>query len=223
MARLIDLSLPLHEGMLTFPAYWHPVVEVTILGRHNLEGRASRKITFGTHTGTHMDAPLHFIENGSSIDQVPLEVMVGEAVVIDLTHKKDKEPITAEDLEKSGAGPKVQKCGRVVLHTGWAEKWWNTTKYFSDRPYMTREACEWLVKKGVKLVAFDMPDFDDPRDSVVGKPAPLHLYMFQNNVIVVESVTNLSQLKKDTFTLVALPLKILGSDASPARVIAIEE
>lgn len=79
--KIIDLSLSLHEGMMTFPSHWHPVVEISILGRHGIEGRETRKLVLGTHTGTHTDAPLHFIPNGKGIDEVPLEVLVGEATV----------------------------------------------------------------------------------------------------------------------------------------------
>ena len=62
--KITDLSLTLEEGMMTFPTHWHPVVEITILGRHGVEGRETRKLVLGTHVGTHADAPLHFIPKG---------------------------------------------------------------------------------------------------------------------------------------------------------------
>lgn len=75
--KIIDLSYEIEEGMPTFPAHWHTHVKITILGRHFIEGRETRKICFSTHTGTHIDAPKHFIKNGRSINSIPLSKLVG--------------------------------------------------------------------------------------------------------------------------------------------------
>ncbi|MDP6560837.1 MAG: cyclase family protein, partial [Candidatus Binatia bacterium] len=77
--EIIDLTFPIHEGMQTFPVHWHPVVEITQLGRLDVEARETRKMVLGTHTGTHMDAPRHFIEGGKTIDEVTLDILVGPA------------------------------------------------------------------------------------------------------------------------------------------------
>ena len=75
--RIVDLTYPIHEGMTTYPTHWHPVVEVTQLGRHGIENRETRKLVLGTHTGTHMDAPLHFIPGGNTIENLDLQKCVG--------------------------------------------------------------------------------------------------------------------------------------------------
>src|SRR5271168_5192186 len=93
--KIVDLSLPVEEGMMTFPTHWHPVVEVTILGRHGIEGRETRKIVLGTHIGTHADAPRHFIPNGATIDEIPLELLVGPATVVDFTGCRPLQEIAA--------------------------------------------------------------------------------------------------------------------------------
>ena len=95
--KITDLSLTLEEGMMTFPTHWHPVVEITILGRHGVEGRETRKLVLGTHVGTHADAPLHFIPQGKGIDQVPLDVLVGPARVLNFT--------PCQPLRNSPVGP----------------------------------------------------------------------------------------------------------------------
>src|SRR5215470_18846099 len=77
MKRIVDLSYLLHDGMTTYPVHWSPPFEVTQLGRHGIEGRESRKIVMGTHTGTHVDAPRHFIPNGKTIDELPLDIFMG--------------------------------------------------------------------------------------------------------------------------------------------------
>ena len=94
MSRIIDLTFPIHEGMTTFPAPWHPFVEITQLGRHGLEGRETRKIVIGSHTGTHCDAPRHFIPGGATIDEIPLDVFIGPAVVCDLSGAPASQAIT---------------------------------------------------------------------------------------------------------------------------------
>ncbi len=99
--KIIDLSLSLHEGMMTFPTHWHPVVEISILGRHGIEGRETRKLVLGTHTGTHTDAPLHFIPKGKSIDEVPLDVLVGEATVVNFAPAKPNQEIGIPALKQA--------------------------------------------------------------------------------------------------------------------------
>lgn len=66
--RIVGLTFPIHEGMTTFPAHWHPFVEVSVMGRHGIENRETRKVVMGTHTGTHCDAPCHFVPGGKTVD-----------------------------------------------------------------------------------------------------------------------------------------------------------
>ena len=116
--RIIDLSLPIEEGMMTFPTHWHPVVEVTILGRHGIEGRETRKIVLGTHIGTHADAPRHFVPNGRTIDDVPLEILVGPAVVLDFTSCAPLKEIDVIDLKRE---LRDRAPERIILRTGWSQ------------------------------------------------------------------------------------------------------
>ena len=113
--KIIDLSLPIEEGMMTFPTHWHPVVEITILGRHGIEGRETRKLVLGTHIGTHADAPRHFIPGGRTIDEVPLDVLIGPATVADFTGCRPLQEIDVTDL-KQRLGEKVP--ARLILRTG---------------------------------------------------------------------------------------------------------
>ena len=86
--RIIDLTYPIHEGMTTFPAHWHPVVEITVLGRHGIENRETRKLILGTHTGTHCDAPRHFVPGGKTVDLLPLDIFIGPAFVMDFSDSR---------------------------------------------------------------------------------------------------------------------------------------
>src|SRR4051794_2495876 len=122
MSRKVDLTFPIHEGMTTFPTHWHPFVEITQLGRHGIENRETRKIVIGTHTGTHCDAPLHFIPGGQTIDAVPLDTLIGQARVVDLTDFKAFQEVGVEAFERQlGSGD----CARVVMRFDWSEQWGN--------------------------------------------------------------------------------------------------
>lgn len=215
MGKIVDLTLELHEGMITYPAPWHPVFEITQLGRFCLEGRMSNKVTIGTHTGTHVDSPLHFIENGLSIDKVDLNVLVGPAKVIDMTSKGSFGRIDVEDLENCGVT--VEKGDRIIVKTGWYKKWM-TSEYYREYPSFTEEAAQWLVDKGVVIVGLDIPSPDNPLPGPVD--SPIHKIFLSNNVILCEYLTNLEELPEKVF-FCALPLKLRNGDAFPARAIAI--
>ena len=220
-SKLVDLTLPIHEGMLTTPVAWHPVVEITILGRHEFEGRATRKVTFGTHTGTHMDAPYHFVKEGMTIDQIPLDVLVNKAVVIDMTSKGGYDKLTAEDIKSCGVD--IPQGNGVIIHTGWYRMWMKKDYYYKW-PCLTMDACEYLFECGVKLIGLDTPSPDDPKDKIIfGEVSPLHYYFLSRDIVLVEFLTNLDQLSHTEITLIVAPLKVKGADGFPARVIAMED
>ena len=100
MPKILDLSHELCEGMPTYPSPWHPAVEISQIGRIEMEHRRSYAVTLGTHTGTHMDSPAHMCPDGITIDQIPLETIVGEAKVLDFSHKGQGDKITLEDISQ---------------------------------------------------------------------------------------------------------------------------
>lgn len=217
--RIIDLTFPLHEGMTTFPVHWHLPVEVTVLGRHGLENRETRKLTLGTHTGTHCDAPRHFIPDGTTVDNISLDVLVGSARVLDFTDIPEKSAVTESDIEKRLGSERPE---RVIHRFGWS-KHWGTRKYYPDHPFLTKGAARLLVDRGVKLVAMDTPMPDNPSDhAYADEDSPIHKILLGSGVVLVEYLTNLSEITQDHVELVALPLKIVDGDGSPVRCIAIE-
>ena len=216
--RVIDLSFPIHEGMTTFPTHWHPMVEVSILGRHGIEERETRKIVLGTHTGTHCDAPRHFIPDGATIDQIPLDVFVGPAEVLDLTDIGTL-AVTVEHLQDR---LKNRHADRVVLRYGWCSKW-GKLSYYNEHPYLDESAAQWLVDRGVKLVGMDTPMPDNSKNGRgTVNDSPIHKILLGNGLVLVEYMCNLNEIKKPNVELVVLPLKIVGGDGAPARCIAIE-
>jgi len=218
--RIVDLTFAIHEGMTTFPVHWHLPVEVTQLGRHGLENRETRKLTLGTHTGTHCDAPRHFIPGGATVDELPLDVLVGRARVLDFSDQPERTQVTAAEIE-SRLGS--ERPTRVINRFDWS-KHWGTRKYYPDHPFLSKDAAQLLVDRGVKLLAMDTPMPDNPDDHAYSaEDSPIHKILLGAGVVLVEYLTNLSQLTQDHVELVALPLKIVDGDGSPVRCIAIEE
>lgn len=218
--RIIDLSYPIHEGMTTYPVPWHPVVEITELGRHGIENRASRKIVMGTHTGTHMDAPLHFIPGGGTIDELPLDLMVGTARLLDFHTARDKQEIGVDDFRRALGRDRPR---RLILRFDWSRHW-GTMAYYQLQPFISEEAAQWLIDRGVRLLGMDTAQADSPDNGRSGpKDSPVHKIMLGQGCYFVEYLTNLASIRRPVFEFLVLPLKIRGSDGAPARCLAIEE
>ena len=204
---------------MTFPTHWHPVVEITILGRHGIEGRETRKVVLGTHIGTHADAPLHFVPNGRTIDQVPLDILIGPARVVDFTGCAVLHEIDVPEL-KEKLGANVPE--RLILRTGWSEYFGNL-KFYNEYPFLSERAAKWLVEQGVRLIAMDTPSPDNPAHSRgTEKDSPNHKVLLGAEVVLVEYLTNLKAIAEPEVELVVMPLKLKGCDGSPARCVAIE-
>jgi kynurenine formamidase len=217
--RIIDLTHPIHEGMTTFPVSWHPVVEITQLGRHGIEKRESRKVVLGTHTGTHVDAAVHFVPGGGTVDKIPLDVLVGEARVIDLKPVAAKQEFGVEDFARILGD---ERPTRLVLRFGWSDHW-GSMKFYDDNPFISEAAAQWLVDRGVRLLGMDTPQVDSPDHGRLGvKDSPIHRIMLAQGVTFVEYLANLREISRPVVELVVLPLKILGADGAPCRAIAIE-
>lgn len=219
MKKIIDLTFEIYEGMPTFPSSWHPTIEVSVLGRLFIEGRETRKVTLGTHTGTHIDAPLHFLPKGKTIDRLPLDILIGEAVLLDFSDKGEKCCIQLQELKEKLQN--VDDITRVVIKTNWSDKW-RQKCYYSDYPFLSEEACQWLIENGIKLLAMDTPSPDNPEyDAKSENDSPNHQRLLSHEVIIVEYLTNLKEINQEKFYFIALPLKLFGCDGSPARAIGI--
>ena len=218
--RFIDLSMTIEEGMQTFWGYWHPFVEITQLGRHGIENRETRKITMGTHTGTHIDAPRHFIKNGKTVDEILLDQLVGRATVLDLSGTPDFTEIDVDVLSARLDGVNIE---RLILRFDW-DLQLNKKRYYSDHPYLSEAACHWLVKNGCRVLALDTPQPDNPVNGRDGpKDAPNHQILLGAGVVIVEYLVNIREIKNTNVELIVAPLKIGAGDGAPARCFVIED
>lgn len=218
MNEIIDLTYDIEEGMTTFNAPWHPTVSVKQLGRHKSEGRETREVSLGTHTGTHVDAPLHFIEGGKSIEELDLDILIGEVTIVDFSHLGENECITKEMLDDFS----ITK--RILFKFSWG-KHWNTEKFYQGYPFFSKEAAEYLVSTNVELIGMDTPSPDDSRtklnEEILGreKDSPIHKFFLSNGVVLVEYVANLDKVDNYVgWSIIVMPLRIKGADGSSARV-----
>jgi len=218
--RIVDLTMPIHEGMQTFPSHWHPFVEVTQLGRHGIENRETRKITLGTHTGTHIDAPRHFIPGGSTVDQIDLRQINGRATLLDFSHVPARAGIDAPDLE---AAARESPLERLLIRFDGCQRL-GTMEYYTEQPWLTTAACHWLVKKGCRLLGLDVAMPDNPKDDKSsGNDSPNHKILLGNGVILLEYLINLKAIGAREFEIIVAPLKLREGDGAPARCFAIIE
>ena len=215
---IIDLSMTLREGMMTFPVHWHPVVEITQLGRFHVEGRETRKITLGTHTGTHVDAPRHVIPAGMTIERTDLSIYYGPACVIDFSKLEDKTEITPAMISER-IGDSFPP--RILFRFDW-ERRLGSLEYYSHHPYLSESACHWLVDRGVRLVGTDAPMPDDPRNGRgTDRDSPNHTILLGKGVALLEYLVNLASIPAGDFILSAFPLPIENGDGAPVRAVAI--
>ncbi len=219
--NIVDLSMPIREGMQTFAAPWHPYVEITQMGRHGLEDRETRKIVMGTHTGTHMDAPRHFVPGGATVDQIDLDLLIGPASLLDFSEAPDFSQVDRQEL---AAAVGMRPVERIILRFDWDVRALGTRRYYTDHPFLSEEACRWLVERGCRLLAMDTPQPDDPKNCRgAAKDAPNHKILLGNHVILVEYLVNLAALTSPIPALYVAPLRIVEGDGAPVRCFAIEE
>ncbi len=210
----IDLTLPISQKLPSFPGSPKPMFipwsELKIDG-YNLE-----LLFFSSHSGTHLDAPYHFIRNGTKIHEISLKRLICNAILIKIKKGFDQ-AITKKELisfeKKHGVIP---NNSNIVFFTGW-QKNLQKESYFRNNPGLAYSAAKYLVKKKINLVGIDSPSID------LGQNTKFHVHhiLLKNNILVLENLCNLEKIQSDLFKLVVLPLKLKNATGSPVRAIAI--
>ena len=200
----VDLSLPLRDGGPSFPGDPLCSIErVRTMPQHVLNLSA---VAIGSHQGTHVDAPLHFLEDGLPIDQVPLEQTSGEAVLIDVSGRPPRSSIEPADLDVVELRP----GDRLVYRMGW-DRVWPDPSYFTDMPRLSVAAARWLAERRLALVGFDAPT-PNPEDMV-----EVHRTLLGAGTVILEALANLDRLPPGRFELHAAPIRLEGADGAPVR------
>lgn len=208
---IYDISVTISSNLPIWPG--DPSPELTVY--ESIEKGAlynATRIHSGVHLGTHVDAPRHFINDGRTVDQLPLEVLTGPCYVTQLPD--GVEAITAEVLERTEISSEMK---RILFGTRNSHLWARGERNFQkDFVAVTEDGAEWLVERGVQLVGVDYLSVAPYSD-----PIPTHLVLLKAGVVVVEGL-NLSNVMRGFYDLYCLPLKIAGCDGAPARAILIQ-
>jgi arylformamidase len=205
--KIIDISIPLKEGMTTWPG--DPSFEL-IQTKSIEKGDSSNnsRLVCGTHAGTHIDAPRHFLKDGKTIEALSLDILIGPAVVADLP---DASFITADDLENLNLAKGV---GRLLLKTANSKLWGKGANSFKKNYVaLTEDAAEWIVKRKIQLIGIDYLSVQRFKDG-----SRTHEVLLKNNVIIVEGL-KLGSVRPGIYELACLPLALIGADGAPARAV----
>lgn len=206
--KIYDISVLVCDGTPTWPG--DPKLTMR-LACSIARGDAANvtHLAMGAHTGTHMDAPFHFVANGAGIEQLPLETLIGPCRVFDLTNVTDN--ITAAALEKCD----WRGVTRALFKTRNSRHWAQDDREF-DKEFtaLAADSAAHLVEHGVKLVGIDYLSVE----AFGSKAHPVHETLLGMGVVIVESL-NLSEVPAGDYELIALPVKLKGADGAPARVV----
>jgi arylformamidase len=204
--RIYDVSVPLDAQVPIFPG--DPAFRVERVASLS-DGAVCNlsKVDCGVHTGTHVDAPVHFIDGAPGVDGMPMDAMLGLAHVVDATSVRGH-----IDAAALGVLPMPDESDRLIFRTRNSELW-ATRGFAADFVGVTADAAAALVARGVRLVGIDYLSIAPPDD-----PAPTHLALLEAGVVILEGV-DLRAVPPGRYDLACLPIRLVGADGAPARVI----
>jgi len=208
--RIVDLSLPVTNSMRG--------VEIRVAKTIATDGWNASTLNLYSHAGTHMDAPRHFLNEGSCMEEMDLNVCCGPARIVNLAPVVERQLLTVADIE--GAIGAVQEGDRLLLRTDWSKRV-GTPEYRDALPRISAELARWLVEKRVALIGVEPPSVADVNN--MPELTEVHQTLFRGNVVIVEGLANLDQITQAEVEFVALPLHLVGGDGCPVRAIAIEK
>jgi kynurenine formamidase len=162
--QFVELSHPWGHGGPVWPGDADVKVERGVC--HARDGVMSQKITTNMHCSMHINAPVHLLQGGVYVGQIPVDRFFGNGVILSIP-KKRWELVTADDLAKSK--PEIQRGDMVLIVTGWHVKHSDSQEYFGDAPGLAKDGAQWLVDKGVGLVGIDTPAIDHPLSTSLGQ------------------------------------------------------
>ncbi len=202
----IDVSVPVFSGMVHWPD--NPPVQIErVLDMGRGDGATVSKLSMGVHTGTHMDAPVHFLPGGQGIDAAPMDALIGPARVIEIS---DPVAITPEDL----AAHHIQPGERILFKTRNSARCWQGNSFVQDFVYISQAAARYLAARQVQVVGVDYLSvggyFQDGPET--------HQALLSAGIWIIDGL-NLAAVQPGTYEMICLPLKIVGSDGAPARVV----
>lgn len=213
MSHLFDLS-NVYENDMSESLGHRPVKFNPVVSKHT--GSHLTEMDLSSHSGTHMDAPVHFIRGGKTIDSFPPDYFSGLAYVL---------PVDTHDLQEmridifTGHEDQLKKADILLISTGW-EKKWKKEDYTWKYPFLSKEAVERIVELGFRFIGVDLISVDPSKRSGKRNGSPAHETLLSHDVLIIENLTNLTGLRNKFLKVYAFPLKIKGCDGAPVRVVA---
>jgi arylformamidase len=207
--RIIDISVPLNERTPTYPGD-PPFERASAKSRAKGDAAEVSRLSLGSHAGTHVDVPHHFVEGGADLSAVALEAFVGPCRVVEATGRRRLE---AADVAAAAPAP-----GERILFKTDNSALWGREGFASDYAYLTGEAAEALAARGVVLVGWDYLSVEE----FGAGGAPAHQALLAAGVMILEGL-NLSGVRAGEYFLAALPLAVAGGDGSPVRAVLVED
>ena len=212
--KATDLTHHLRNGMPVYPGDPSPSFES--YSTLQKDGVNLTKITMGSHTGTHVDAPRHFIRDGIGIDRIPLNKLIGEAYVADLSKKPIGGGITSKDLRRE-LETEIASDDIVAIYTGCSEHWGDKS-INRDYTYLTEDAADYLVSKKVRAVGIDFLSVEKFKAT----EHVVHKTLLGNGIFIIESLSNaLNQFVGQRILMICMPIKLRDGDGAPSRVVAV--
>ncbi len=212
MPRIIDVTVPVRPGMLTYPG--DPIVSIERTSDMHDGGLSNLSVlSMSTHTGTHVDPPIHFVEDGATIDTLALDTLVGPAHVVDM---RGVGSIGASELDALDLPPGVE---RLLFLTDWSARWAERSPAFPDAVTgVSVDGAVWLIARGIRLVGTDFISIETADDPTF----PVHRALLGAGIAIVEGL-DLRDVAAARYTLWCLPLKIHEGDGGPARVVLVAD
>jgi kynurenine formamidase len=236
--RIVDLSMPVHNDMVTFPRIvrpallmyetWEEFAERIGAAKYGATSlTASYMVVLSDHVGTHIDALKHLRHVAPGPEGIPLENCFGDGVILDFRHKEKGAGISAAEIqaELKRIEYKLKPADIVLIHTG-AGAYQHEERYLTDHCGMTAEATNWLIDRGIKVMGIDAITFDPPVWAMFERKQfwEAHRVMVEREYYHLENLTNLDKIgRSHGFKLSAFPIKWTGSTAAPVRAVAIVE
>lgn len=212
MSKSLDLTMPFSEK--TIPVPGHPCPRLEPLTTLEQDGVRNTLMTISIHTGTHIDAPSHFIEDGATIDEIPIERFRRPGVRLDLRElARPGEPVTLEHLERAGFDASKVGGTILMLATGWSDEAWQSERLYGANPFLAQDAASALAEAAPSALGLDFA-VDDT------KPWPNHTILLGAEVLLIENLMRLPELPEDDFEVTAYPLRLVGQNGGPTRVVA---
>ena len=208
MATYIDLTHTYKPG---FPGFeQEPAKQI------DKDGWNASTYHIYSHSGTHMDAPVHFGVSDRSIEQIPIERLICYCHIVDITDIDPGGLIKMDHLHD--VIPFLKPNEGLIFHSNWSRFVGDSNMWRNHLPRISKELAEWLVKNNVKMVGVEPPSVADVNN--IEELTEIHKILLDGDVIIIEGLTNLDQLRENFVKIIALPLKVLNGDGAPCRVIA---